>query len=48
MALRIEKAFGIKMETLLNMQAWHDAHAMRKREGEITVKPYRPTAPEPS
>src|ERR1700739_4873597 len=46
MALRIEKAFGIKMETLLNMQAWHDAHAMRQREGEIEVKPYRPTAPE--
>ena len=31
MALRIEKAFGVKMETLLNMQAWHDAHAMRQR-----------------
>ena len=47
MALRIEKAFGVKMETLLNMQAWHDAHAMRQREGEITVKPYRHPAPEP-
>src|SRR6201997_4776350 len=44
MALRIEKAFGVKMETLLNMQAWHDAHAMRQREGEIAVKPYRPPA----
>jgi addiction module HigA family antidote len=31
MGLRIEKAFGVKMETLLNMQAWHDAHAMRQR-----------------
>ena len=48
MALRIEKAFGIKMETLLNMQAWHDAYAMRQREGEIAVKPYKPPAPEPS
>ena len=47
MALRIEKAFGVKMETLLNMQAWHDAHAMRQREGEISVQPYRPPAPEP-
>jgi len=48
MALRIEKAFGVKMETLLNMQAWHDAHAMRQRAGEIDVKPYhRPPAPEP-
>jgi addiction module HigA family antidote len=40
MALRIEKAFGVKMETLLNMQAWHDAHAMRQRAGEIDVKRY--------
>src|SRR5215469_979456 len=48
MALRIEKAFGVKMETLLNMQTWHDAHAMRRREGEIDVKRYRPSAPESS
>ena len=40
MALRIEKAFGVKMETLLNMQAWYDAHAMRQRAGEIDVKRY--------
>jgi hypothetical protein len=33
----IEKAFGVKKETLLNMQAWHDAYAMRLREGEIAV-----------
>jgi plasmid maintenance system antidote protein VapI len=26
-ALRVEKAFGVKVETLLNMQAWHDAYA---------------------
>jgi antitoxin HigA-1 len=47
MALRIEKAFGVKMEPLLNMQAWHDAYTMRQRSGEIAVKPYRPPAPEP-
>jgi addiction module HigA family antidote len=41
MALRIEKAFGVKMETLLDMQAWHDAYTMRQRAGEIAVKPYR-------
>jgi hypothetical protein len=29
------------------MQAWHDAYAMRQREGEIAVKPYQPPAPEP-
>jgi addiction module HigA family antidote len=47
MALRIKQAFGEKMETLLNMQAWHDAHAMRQRAGEIAVKRYRRRAPEP-
>jgi len=41
MALRIEKAFGVKMETLLNMQAWHAAHAMRQRESEIDVKRFQ-------
>jgi addiction module HigA family antidote len=47
MALRIEKAFAVKMETLLNLQAWYDAHAMRQREGEIVVKRYRPAAADP-
>jgi antitoxin HigA-1 len=47
MALRIEKAFGVDMEMLLRMQAWHDTHVMRQREGEIVVKRYRPPAPEP-
>jgi antitoxin HigA-1 len=48
MALRIEKAFGVKMETLLELQTWHDAHAMRQRAGEINVKPYKSSiAPEP-
>lgn len=45
MALRVEKAFGVDMEMLLRMQAWHDAHAMRSRAGEIDVKRYQP-APE--
>jgi antitoxin HigA-1 len=37
MALRIEKAFGVQMDTLLRMQtAWEIAEA-RKREGEISV-----------
>jgi addiction module HigA family antidote len=45
MALRIEKAFGVDMEMLLRMQAWHDATAMRRRAGEINVQRYhRPTA----
>ncbi len=40
MALRIEKAFGFSMDTLLRMQAWHDAYTMRQRAGEIDVKPF--------
>ena len=48
MALRIEKAFAVKMEMLLELQTWHDAHAMRQRAGEIDVKPYKSApAPEP-
>ena len=42
MALRIEKAFGVNMDMLLRMQAWHDANAMRRRAGEIDVERYHP------
>ena len=42
MALRIEKAFGVNMDMLLRLQAWHDAATMRRRAGEIDVKPYEP------
>jgi antitoxin HigA-1 len=42
MALRIEKAFGVSMDTLLRMQAWHDSYAMRQRAGDIDVKRYEP------
>ena len=42
MALRIEKAFGINMDTLLRMQAWYDAAQMRERADEIEVKRYQP------
>jgi antitoxin HigA-1 len=42
MALRIEKAFGVSMETMLRMQAWHDVCAMRERADEIDVKRYEP------
>jgi addiction module HigA family antidote len=41
MALRMEKAFGLSMDTMLRMQAWYDAQAMRRRAGEIDVKRYR-------
>ncbi len=42
MALRIEKAFGVSMDTLLRMQAWHDGYLMRQRADEIEVKRYEP------
>jgi len=42
MALRIEKAFGVNMDTLLRMQAWHDSYTMRQRASEIDVKRYVP------
>lgn len=42
MALRIEKAFGVSMDTLLRMQAWHDSYTMRQRAGDIDVKRYEP------
>ena len=41
MALRVEKAFGVSMDMLLRMQAWHDASQMRAREREIAVEPYQ-------
>ena len=44
MALRIEKAFGVDMDMLLRMQAWHDGHAMRERADEIQVARYQPSA----
>ena len=41
MALRIEKAFAVKMDTLLRMQtAWEIAEA-RKREGDFEIARYR-------
>ena len=42
MALRMEKAFGVSMDMLLRMQAWHDASRMRARADEIAVQRYQP------
>jgi antitoxin HigA-1 len=38
MALRIEKAFGVKMDTLMRMQSACDIARARKREKEIRVR----------
>ena len=40
MALRIEKAFGVKMDTLLRMQTAYDIAAARSRASAIKVQPY--------
>ena len=40
MALRIEKAFGPKMDTLLRMQTAFDIAEVRDRESDISVKRY--------
>jgi addiction module HigA family antidote len=40
MAIRVEKAFGVSMETLMRMQNRFDIAQARKREGEIKVAPF--------
>jgi addiction module HigA family antidote len=44
MALRIEKAFGVSMDTLMRMQNSFDIAQARKREGDIKVARYEPRA----
>ena len=43
MALRIEKAFGVKMDTLMRMQSY-DIAQTRKCEKDIRVQRIRQTA----
>jgi antitoxin HigA-1 len=40
MALRIEKAFGPKMDTLMRMQVLYEIARAREREKDIKVKRY--------
>jgi addiction module HigA family antidote len=41
MALRIEKAFGVSMDTLMRMQNSYDIAQTRKRAAEIKVAPFK-------
>lgn len=41
MGLRLEKAFGISMDTLLRMQLAYEIAAARRQQKSIKVKPYR-------
>ena len=40
MALRIEKAFGVKMDTLLRMQTAYEIAEARRHESKIKVQPF--------
>ncbi|MBA3505856.1 MAG: HigA family addiction module antidote protein [Betaproteobacteria bacterium] len=42
MALRIEKAFGPKMDHLMRMQLAYDLAKQRRQENQINVKRYQP------
>ena len=44
MAIRVEKAFGVSMETLMRMQNSFEIAQARKRAGEIAVARYVPKA----
>ena len=44
MALRIEKAFGVKMETLMRMQSAFDIAKARSGEKKIRVRRFHPRA----
>lgn len=41
MALRVEKAFGVSMDSLMRMQNSYDIAQARKREHEINIRPFR-------
>lgn len=47
MALRIEKAFGVKMDTLMHMQSSYDIARTRERQGNIRVRRYQPSEVHP-
>jgi addiction module HigA family antidote len=41
MALRVEKAFGVSMDTLARMQTAYDIAAQRRRAADVKVRPFR-------
>ena len=44
MAIRFEKAFGVKADTMLRMQAAHDLAQARAHEGAIRVERFSKAA----
>lgn len=47
MALRIEKAFGVKMDTLMRMQTAYEIAEARRHEADINVRPFTPKTKSP-
>lgn len=47
MALRVEKAFGVKMDTLMRMQSSYDIARTRERQGAIRIRRYQPAEAQP-
>ena len=45
MALRLEKAFSVSMDTLLRMQTSYEIAQTRRRADTIDVKPYKANQP---
>jgi antitoxin HigA-1 len=45
MALRLEKAFGVDMETLMRMQSSYDIAQTRRHENRILVSRFVPKVP---
>lgn len=43
MAIRLEKAFGVDMETLMALQHAHDVAHARARAGSIAVSRFKPS-----
>ena len=43
MAVRLEKAFGVDMETLMGLQHAHDVASARARSGSIRVSRFKPS-----
>jgi addiction module HigA family antidote len=48
MAIRIEKAFGVSMDTLMRMQNSYDIAQARARASQIDVAPFKATPPVPA
>ena len=47
MALRIEKAFGVRMDTLMRMQSSYDIARTRERQNTIRIRRYQPSEARP-